>query len=317
MLEKNYNVWIVSILFAFSFVYIIPWVGMRGHDFVDVKVYILRIVYLHGGGNEAHYSGMAWLTSEPLWKYIIITLGNTFSDPRMGVYFISFLSLMLYSSFLFRRVNPLIAMLLLLNPMIIDMIIAQIRIALAFGLILMAYDLRSRWGSALLIVVAFLIHASMPVFLGIYYILYYLNGEIKAKKIYLVSLALAIALALFMKYGMNIILTMMGDRHAGYEDIIKGSTLSYSLVWILMAMILATFATYENDEERMIIAYAITIMSFYFFASALGVFGKRYVTVTMPFIIIAIGYLPKHYKQGTYLLFFLFNIYTFKLWMTQ
>jgi hypothetical protein len=208
-------------------------------------------------------------------------------------------------------------MLLLLNPMIIDMIIAQIRIALAFGLILMAYDLRSRWGSALLIVVAFLIHASMPVFLGIYYILYYLNGEIKAKKIYLVSLALAIILALFMKYGIDTILNLIGDRHAGYEDVIKGSTLSYSLVWIIIAMILATFALYENDEERIIIAYAITIMSFYFFASALGIFGKRYVTVTMPFIIIAIGYLPKHYKQGTYLLLFLFNTYTFKLWMTQ
>lgn len=317
MIRKNYNVWILSILFAFLFVYILPWVGVRNHDFVDVEQYILRIVYLHGGGNEVQYSGIGWVTSEPVWKYIVITLGDVFSDPRMGVYFISFISLALYASFLFKRVDPLIAMVLLINPMMVDMIIAQIRIALAFGLVLMAYDLRSKLGASLLIVVAFLIHASMPVFLGIYYILFFLNREIKAKKIYLVSLAVAIFLALFMKYGMNILLTMIGDRHAGYEDIIKGSTLSYSLVWILMAMILATFATYENDEERMIIAYAITIMSFYFFASALGVFGKRYVTVTMPFIIIAIGYLPKHYKQGTYLLFFLFNIYTFKLWMTQ
>ena len=317
MIRKNYNVWILSILFAFLFVYILPWVGVRNHDFVDVEQYILRIVYLHGGGNEVEYSGIGWLTSEPVWKYIVIALGDIFSDPRMGVYFISFISLALYASFLFKRVDPLIAMVLLINPMMVDMIIAQIRIALAFGLVLMAYDLRSKLGASLLIIVAFLIHASMPVFLGIYYILFFLNREIKAKKIYLVSLALAIILALFMKYGIDTILNLIGDRHAGYEDVIKGSTLSYSLVWIIIAMILATFALYENDEERIIIAYAITIMSFYFFASALGIFGKRYVTVTMPFIIIAIGYLPKHYKQGTYLLLFLFNTYTFKLWMTQ
>ena len=56
-------------------------------------------------------------------------------------------------------------------------------------------------------------------------------------------------------------------------------------------------------------------MGFYFFASALGIFAVRYVTVIMPIIILAIGYLPKHFKQGTYLFLLAYNIYSFKYWL--
>jgi hypothetical protein len=274
-------------------------------------------VYLHAGGKEAVYSGVLWVTSEPLWKFIIIQLGNIFDDYRLAMYLVSFISLGLHGTFLFRRVPIIVAFILLVNPMTVDLMLAQVRIALAFGLVLVAYDLKSKKVSMLLIIAAILIHASMPIFLGMYYILYELNKRVEAKKLYLIALGMGLLMALFMKYGMNSILSAIGDRHADYANGTVVSTISYSMIWILVSGLIATFSSFENQEERLLATYVIVFMSFFFFASTMGVFGKRYVAVTMVVIIASIATLPKHIKEGTYVLLFAYNIYLFKFWLVN
>lgn len=317
MIQKNYNIWILSFLFAFTFVFIISWIDIKGHDFEDIVQYIRRMVYLHAGGKEAVYSGVLWVTSEPLWKFIIIQLGNIFDDYRLAMYLVSFISLGLHGTFLFRRVPIIVAFILLVNPMTVDLMLAQVRIALAFGLVLVAYDLKSKKVSMLLIIAAILIHASMPIFLGMYYILYELNKRVEAKKLYLIALGMGLLMALFMKYGMNSILSAIGDRHADYANGTVVSTISYSMIWILVSGLIATFSSFENQEERLLATYVIVFMSFFFFASTMGVFGKRYVAVTMVVIIASIATLPKHIKEGTYVLLFAYNIYLFKFWLVN
>jgi hypothetical protein len=122
-------------------------------------------------------------------------------------------------------------------------------------------------------------------------------------------------MALFMKFGLDIILTAIGDRHAGYGDIAAGSSLAYSISWFIIAVIIAVFADFENSEQRIIAGYAIVFMTFFFFGSILGIYAQRYVAVIMPLIIIAIGYLPRHIKQGTYLFMFAYNLFMFKYWL--
>ena len=122
-------------------------------------------------------------------------------------------------------------------------------------------------------------------------------------------------MAFFMKYGGNIILMLLGDRRANYGEIIEASSLSFSVAWFIIALVVATFAEFKGSKNRVMVAYAITIMMFFFFSSILNMFAARYVAVIMPFIIIAIGYLPKHFKQGTYLFLFAYNIFAFKYWL--
>jgi hypothetical protein len=109
---------------------------------------------------------------------------------------------------------------------------------------------------------------------------------------------------------------MIGDSHANYEEVIESSSLSYSMAWFIIAIIIGTFGDFQDIRKRVLVAYAITMMCFFFFSSILGMFAARYVAVTMPIIIIAIGYLPKHYKQGTYLFLLAYNIFSFKYWLT-
>ncbi|CAA6817642.1 MAG: Unknown protein [uncultured Sulfurovum sp.] len=320
MVSKNYVNWILSLLYALIYVYAIPWTDFIGREFVDIHAYLARIVYLQEGGKEATYFGIKWLMSEPLWKLVIVFIGDVFTDYRAVLYFISFLTIFFYVSFLIRHVEFYVAMLFLLTPMMVDMFLAQIRIAVAFSLVLVAYDIYIKDTSKktlviILLIMAVLIHISMPVFYGIYYLLYRLNLKVEDKKYYLIAIFTALFIALFMKFGSNALLTFLGDRHAGYDEYISGSSISYSITWFIIAIIIGTFGDFSDNKKRILVAYAITILSFFFFASILNIFAARYVAVTMPITIVAISFLPKHFKQGTYLSLFFYNLYSFKYWL--
>ena len=315
MIEKNYNHWYWAFFYATVYVFLIPWVDIQGREFEDTANYIFRIVYLKEGGTEANLTGIKWLLDEPVWKFILLALGEIFDDYRLSLYFISFISMIFYGSFFFRRVEFYVVMILLLNPMSVNLFIEQVRITLAFGLLLFAYDLPSKYLKMFVALIAFCIHASMPIFIGVYYILHYANQRVEARKYYLIALGIALGMALFMKFGLDAILTAVGDRHAGYGDISAGSSVAYSIVWFMIAFIISVFAIFDYEDERVIAGYAIVFMSFFFFGSILGVFAQRYVAVIMPIIIISIGYLPRHLKQGTYLLLFAYDLLMFKYWL--
>jgi len=320
MVQTNALNWIFSLFYAFVYIYIIPWTELSGGEFVDVYAYLERIVYLHEGGNEAEYWGLKWLTSEPVWKWIVIFIGETSSDYRASLYFVSFVSVFLYTSFLIKRVEFYVAMLFLVTPMMVDLFLAQIRSALAFSVVLIAYNLASRENVSklvpgLLLILATLIHMSMPVFLSIYYLLYRLNERVKDNRYYFFAVLTALIIALFMKYGSNLLLAAMGDRHAGYDEYISGSSVAYSIAWFCIAIVLSSYGDFSDRKNRVIVAYSITILSFFFFSSLLNIFAARYVALSMPAIIVAISFLPKHFKQGTYMFLLLYNIYSFKYWL--
>jgi hypothetical protein len=320
LIQNIYLNYLVALIYAFIFVYIIPWVDLNGEEFKDIPNYIERIVYLRARGTEAEFSGLSWFLSEPLWKEIIIFIGYTFEDYREVIYGISLIVSFIYISFLLKRVEFYIIIIFLINPMLVNLFMEQIRIAVAFSLVLIAYDIVDRNYSArvmpiILLFSAFLIHASMIVFYAIFYLLYYLNRRVEDKKYYLVALATALFIALFMKYGSNILLMMAGDRRANYGEVIEASSLAFSIAWFMIAVIIATFAEFKEAKNRVIAAYAITMMSFFFFSSLLNMFAARYVAVIAPFIIISIGYLPKHIKQGTYLFLVAYNFFSFKYWL--
>ena len=313
---KDYRYyWTWAFIYAGIYVFLIPWVDILGHEFEDTANYIFRIIYIQEGGEEGTLSIVQMLFDEPVWRGILFILGVTFEDYRFALYIISFIAIVLYGSFFFRRVEFYVVMILLLNPMSVNLFIEQVRIALAFGLLLVAYDVHSKRLQIFIVLIAFFIHSSMPIFIGVYSILHYYNSRIEARKYYLIALGIALGMALFMKFGLDIILTAIGDRHAGYGDISAGSSIAYSIVWFMIASIIAIFANFENDEERVIAGYAIVFMTFFFFGSILGIYAQRYVAVIMPIIVIAIGYLPRHIKQGTYLFMFAYNLFMFKYWL--
>jgi len=258
--------------------------------------------------------------SEPLWKEILIFIGYAFEDYREVIYALSFGITFVYVSFLIKRVHLLIAIIFLFNPMMVHLFMEQIRIAIAFCLVLIAYDLsedeeKLRRSSILLLIMAPLIHTAILVFYFFYYLLYKLNEKVEDKKYYLIAIITAFMVAFLMKYGANLLLVMLGDRRANYSEVIESSSIAYSIAWFIIAIIVGTFAEFKERKERVLVAYAIMVMCFFFFSSLLNVFAARYVAVIMPLIIISISYLPKHFKQGTYLFLLAYNLFSFKYWL--
>ena len=320
MVRDKYTNWLLSLIYAFIYVYIIPWTELSGGEFVDIYAYLERIVYLHDGRPEPEYFGLKWLTSEPLWKVMIIAFGEYFTEYRTVLYGVSFVTVFVYVSFLIKRVEFYIAMIFLLSPMMVDLFLAQLRSVFAFSIVLIAYNLYENNKNAkvlpvILLIMAVLIHMSMPVFYAIYYLMYRLNQKTKDYKYYFFAMVTGLMIALFMKYGSNLLLAMMGDRHAGYDEYIASASIAYSIAWFIIAIILITFGDFSDREKRVPVAYAITFMSFFFFASALNIFAARYVAIIMPFIILSISYLPKHIKQGTYLFLAVYIVYSYKYWL--
>ena len=320
MVTDKYGNWLLSLLFAFIYIYIIPWTEIYGLEFVDIHAYMQRMKYLHDGGVEAEYFGLKWLTSEPIWKAMVIALGNMFTDYRAVFYGISFVTVFSYVSFLIRRVEFYIAMIFLINPIMVDLFLSQLRSVFAFSIVLLAYNLyennrEAKFLTIFLLIIAALIHVSMPVFYAIYYLMYRLNKNTEAYKYYFFAIVTGLFIAFFMKYGSTLLLEMIGDRHAGYDEYIDAASVSYTIAWFIIALILATFGDFEEREKRVQVAYAITFMSFFFFSSIVNIFAARYVALIMPFIILSINVLPKHIKQGTYLFLVVYNIYSFKYWL--
>ena len=320
MVTDKYANWLLSLIYAFFYIYLIPWTELAGGEFVDIYSYLERIVYLHDGRHEAEYFGLKWLISEPLWKAMIIAFGNFFTDYRAVLYGVSFVTVFVYVSFLIKRVEFYIAMIFLFSPMMVDLFLAQLRSVFAFSIVLIAYNLYennkdAKFLTIILLIMATLIHMSMPIFYAVYYLMYRLNDKVEDYKYYFFAIITGLFIALFMKYGSNLILTMIGDRHAGYDEYIASASIAYSIAWFIITVILATFGDFSDREKRVGVAYAITFMAFFFFASVLNIFAARYVAIIMPFIILSISYLPKHIKQGTYLFLAVYIVYSYKYWL--
>jgi len=320
VVTDRYLNWLLSLIFAFVYIYIIPWTELAGGEFVDIYSYLERIVYLHDGRSEGEYFGLKWLISEPIWKAMIIAFGNFFTDYRAVLYGVSFVTVFVYVSFLIKRVEFYIAMIFLFSPMMVDLFLAQLRSVFAFSIVLIAYNIYDnnkdhKIYAIILLIVAMLIHISMPVFYGIYYLMYRLNAKTQDYKYYFFAIITGLLIAFFMKYGSNMLLAMIGDRHAGYDEYIASSSVAYSIAWFIIALILASFGDFSDKEKRVPVAYAITAMSFFFFASIVNIFAARYVAISMPFVILSISYLPKHIKQGTYLFLAVYIVYSYKYWL--
>ena len=163
--------------YAYFFVYIIPWIDILGKDFSDIRNYMERIEYLNQGLPEREFHGISILFSEYLWKYISIAIGRFFNDYRAGLYLVSFISISLYSFFTFRRVNIILVSLLLITPMFIDLVMGQLRMSIAFPLLLVGYELRGKTISLIPILTAIFIHSASFIFITVYFILKYIERE--------------------------------------------------------------------------------------------------------------------------------------------
>lgn len=282
---KAYSSITISAIFAILIV-LIPWEELRGAAFVDKAVYL---DYAYYQTNVLDYrvfdSFLSYISFEWLWHYLLLNI-NDFIAYETFFNTISFFTLALMSYFLVRRHGAL-SILLLLNPLVIDLAMSQYRISLALILIMLASVLIQRYKklSILLVLIATLIHSSVAIFIVIY-IAIKIISKLKFKQQYIEVLLLSLlglTLSFLMSDFVGVILTAIGDRRAGYAVDNISSSLSYLSFWILnTAIVIFNYCMLgvKNTKDKL----TIVILSLVSGHAVFGGYSTRIIAVFLAVI---------------------------------
>jgi len=322
---KNNNILLllVSIIFSYIFVFIIPWTNWV--YFLDIDFYIARIGVLFTSGLEAdtakNYTGIYFLFSEPLWYFLLIQIPFLFNDVYTGIGWISFFSLLVYSFYTFKNSNILISSVLLFNPIFIDLILSQVRMALAVAFLLLAYMLikKSKIIATIFLLSSFLIHTASILLSAIYLLITFGKNTIKNDDLfYKLMLVMPFFGVIIMTLVALPVLDFFGDARIlyfiGQTDT---SSIFFSIIYLGFSILIAILPKKSIAAEYWdITSYAIFMGSFFFGLSIVQLYGSRFVAVAFPFFIIAIDKLKSQPRFSMYSLLFIYQLIYLIFWVT-
>lgn len=304
----------LSISFSYLFVFAIPWDNFK--EFNDIKNYLSRIIYLSEGGTEYEYKGISIFSSEIIWKNILVYLSSLKlfdGNYRAILQLISFISLFIYTHFSLKRISFVLFFFLVFNPLFMHLIIEQIRIALAFSFLLVVYEYRDIKWIYILLPVAIFTHTAAILIIGIYFLLNVIRKRINKKNIYKNTIIISFLFAIFLKYGIDFVLGILGDRRINYTA--DSSSILFSLFWFFCSIILILFCKKNNDDLIRIVSFSIFMIGLFFSSSLIGSYGQRYIALSIPLIIISINGIRNYrVKNFIFFVFVLYNVISWFYW---
>lgn len=303
VLQENHLFrYIFITIFSYIYVYLIPW--ELAAPLEDLLAYIDQI------NKNPPLGSFSWL-DEYFWKSFIYGLSQSnigYQNYQLALSFVSFTALFIYADFIFKRLNSILSIVVLFNPLFVMLIMSQIRFALAFGLLLIAFQIKSRATSSIFAISSVLFHTVSLFFLVTYFFLKILCYLFTLRAFYIASFIFGLLIAVFIEYGIVFILNFLGDRRVDVFNHAGSSSLKYGLFWLFISLILSFKSKIVYGEKKYILSMSILICSLFFFSTIFGFYGLRFVSLMVPLIAIAINYLPNYYKVIVFYLFICFSI---------
>ena len=284
---------LVSLFFAILYVSI-PWAEIRGSEFVDYQRYIVMLDEF--GGLDVAYDFslsniLAAFSNEVLWWKIISSIFNYTNDGQATFLIISFVVVFVYCSFLIKRTTFLNVVIILFNPLIIDLVFSQVRSAFAFAIVLLCYHFRKKRFAWVVLLSSCFIHSAMLILLFSLIILWlilevdYLSNRVKA----ILSWLFGFCLAVIMVYGVSYILGSIEDRRSDYGTVAtQSSTVAYALYWLLLGGLLVLKANVNDREVHYFSLVGIFVSSLFFFLCVFNFYGSRFLALLLPFFMLAV-----------------------------
>ena len=316
---SNFSYLQIFLSICFSLVYIsIPWAEIRNRDFTDYQRYVDILESLNVDDIYKVYTALDLIkafTNEVLWWKLISFIYGITQDGEMVFTLISFFVIFTYFLFLIKRTTVLNVIIILFNPLIIDLIFSQVRSAFAFSLILISYSfIKNKFFFIGFLLVVF-IHSAMALILFIFFILWFL---VKSKNKYIVkdgifSWLLGFGVAFFIVFGSTYVLGRIEDRRADYgSDVTQSSTVVYALYWLLLGAVLAFKSEIMNKELLLFRVVGIFVSSLFFFLCFFDFYGSRFLALLLPLFLIAalnVKYLNTMMIKSSYLLYMTLQFY--------
>ena len=218
------------------FVTLFPWWLIQVLPFWDYFAYLEEFSNQVGSKREIlQLSGLkAFYTFEILWDELVRSLTRLTGDASVSLRLISFFILFVWALFLFRRVQPGIALLFLLNPTVIDLAMSIIRNGLAWSLVLIGLTTRSRVLRYSLFFIATFIHSSTLLVLVIYGLTQLAKRLWRGRSLAISGIAIGVIVGLSVTVGSRLVFGFLGDRRFSEGYALGGGSLLQASVWGLL-----------------------------------------------------------------------------------
>jgi len=239
-------------------------------------------------GYDTQVKDMSLLTlvfSEPIWASMLVLIGIYFDEPYNGLLLISFFCIFIYTFFLSKKINIVFAFFFLLNPLLVDLVMGQVRSAFAMALFLVAVMEKRRIFSLFLLIVSSLIHSAIFLILAIYIlakIFERMHGRLDYKLIGLFMILLGLIVAILLSRGREVILGAVGDRRAEYDD--PTNSVLYVSYWMLLAITLMFTKPCKGLKNYWGDYISIVMLTIPFFMTLFSTNGVRFAALALPFV---------------------------------
>lgn len=296
---------------------LVPWESMSGRPkFADLDNYLDAIGLVTSVQNLEELSGLAWLFAEPGWTLILLPIGLFAQDPLQALLLISWLCAIAFLWFMHRRAGAALSLIVMFNPLVIDLVFSQVRSAFALALLLMSLGCRNRLFKSALILYACSVHSVSLILIGCYVVAVALERSRALRARLLKGIAcigVAVVLAWSLSYGREALFSAIGDRRAEY-DVDSGSVLfvTFWMLWALAAIAARSvlFRAPWHWSDGMV----VMLLSTAFFMTVFSTNGVRFVSLALPLLACSLNLARPALKEGAMALLIAYQAIQFAYW---
>lgn len=309
-------------LFYASIITFLPWDDWRGLSFADIANYTMRLEQIERAGVDSilrERGIVASVSREYLWALLLSSSIEMGLKPEAFFQIITFLSSMVAFYFISSRVGLMVALIVMINPISIDLYNSQLRSALAFSLFLIGASVWMKgqawkWLGIPFLIAALFIHTSMIIVSALYVIVLVALGykEYSSPWRNLITISVSIVLsAAFVLLG-NLILSSVGDRRVLSEEGLR--SFSFLIFWLMFAGLLLI----QNSPQLSVSPvgqYSLAVLSFSLSSEFMGVQAFRFIAMAIPVIFATIAYSKASNRFIMVTVVGLYNILLFTYWL--
>jgi len=280
------KLFVAALFGVLYFIFFTSWGGFID-ELVDRNVYMEQFSTGNVSSNYLEFDSIIkYLTNEWLWNagvYKVVQIGGSANYVLHGL---SLFSIFVFGLFVVRN-GGVFYLIFLLTPLFFDLVFSQIRIGVAFSLLMIAYELkRFQWAVFLLCFGAALIHTSSFLFIAIYFAIKFTPSRYEYLFVVLIALLVSVVIGPLREY----ILNFIGDRRAVYDDM--SSSVIYMSYW--WGVLILFFMSGLELSGRYIIGMAVVLLGVACFNQLFGFYSTRFLAVGLPLIACAVSRMRKN-----------------------
>jgi hypothetical protein len=301
--------WLAAMTYAAVLV-LIPWAAIRGEPFFDLMVY-LEAFDVGAYDYLDQLEGLAYLFSEPLWRTLVDGLASLIGDVPTTFHIISFVVSTVYAYVILRVKGS--AAVFLAGPLLIDLVLSQVRSAVAGALFLIACLTGGALAWLVLLLVASLIHSAAVLLFALFgcAVALWRVSSRHERIAQVATLVASVAIPLALAAAYVGVLSSIGDRRAESEAAWPGG------------VFVATFAVYyavmllnlQRVMKRPVAIFSFLISGLFIVLAAHDINALRFISLTYPALILAVFVLPFLDRLLVMSALVVMCIYHFALWL--